>query len=465
MPTVFSIGSASAQGFGNQLPTGQYPVTVPFNVGLLNQQNTQYEVSTLDSAGNLIFVTTADLALSILKYDSTGVPQWQYKYYQTSVWQLVGCVTDSVNNIYALTADTSTGYTTFTVIKISSTGTFLAAYDMSTANATYITRPNCTSIKVDSSNNVYIVGYWSPNTGNLNASFVIKLNSSLALTWYYSYTFQPTATFYSDAARDVCVDSNGNVFVLGNTVNTSTSNGEFYVIKLTSSGSFSAGCKFSDAANYLSGDGSIFVDPSNNVYFTAPSNLNGPSFVKLNNSLTSITVQKYLSTFMNIFAGGYNPSNSLIYTLGNYNNGATSGILVSSVDTNFSNLNQCFFATTSGSSGGIFLNGSTGVLAFSSTNITFGCYYYNPGGGINPEAALNYFPPSYLTTSGTKSSTALGGVTFQVTGNAGISTVSTQSLTFTSGLTASSASVALTYTSVSYTRGTPTATLQTSPYT
>lgn len=466
MPTVYSIGSASAQGFGNQLPTGQYPVFTPFSVGLVNTPSSQLEISTLDSSGNLIFACVANNALNIYKYDSTTVFQWKYKYYQTAVWQLLGCVTDSSDNIYALIGDTSTGYTTYTVIKIDPNGAFVTAYNMSTANASYIARPYVGSIKTDSSNNIYVTGYWSTLSGNLYVSFVLKLNSSLAQVWYYSYTFQPTPTFYADTARDICVDSNGNVFVFGNTYNSTTGGyAEYYVMKLTSSGSFSAGCKFSAAATNLNASGSIFVDSSNNVYFTVSSIFNGPTYVKLNNSLTSVLSQKYLNTTIQNFSGGYNPNDSRIYTVGQYYNGTVTGAMVSSVDTSFSNLKQCFFAVTPiGTSTGVYLNGVPGTLSFSTTNITFGCWFYDPDTGINPTAALNYFTPSYLTTSGTKYAT-ISPATFTETGNYALSTILSQSLTFTSGLTASPATVALTYTSATYNRAATSVTLGTNSYT
>ena len=98
-----------------------------------------------------------------------------------------------------------------------------------------------TGVATDSSGNIYVTGYtyWKLD-GNTyagsNDAFVVKYNSSG--TWQWTKQF---GTPSSDLADGVAVDSSGNVYVVGYTYgeldgNTNTGASDIFVVKYNSSG-------------------------------------------------------------------------------------------------------------------------------------------------------------------------------------------------------------------------------------
>lgn len=134
-------------------------------------------------------------------------------------------------------------------------------------------------IALDSSGNIYVTGYyWSTvdfgggnvtSNGNWDA-FLLKLNSSGTFQWVKSYGYN-----YNDLGRDVAIDSNDNIYMLGNYRYTvdfgggdeiNNNNSDIFLVKFNSSGVFqwvyTAGASESDDSRALA------LDSNDNLYIT-----------------------------------------------------------------------------------------------------------------------------------------------------------------------------------------------------
>ena len=134
-------------------------------------------------------------------------------------------------------------------------------------------------IALDSSGNIYVTGYyWSTvdfgggnvtSNGNWDA-FLLKLDSSGTFQWVKSY-----GSNYNDLGRDVAIDSNDNIYMLGNYRGTvdfgggdeiGANNGDIFLVKFNSSGVFqwvyTAGASESDDSRALA------LDSNDNLYIT-----------------------------------------------------------------------------------------------------------------------------------------------------------------------------------------------------
>ena len=134
-------------------------------------------------------------------------------------------------------------------------------------------------IALDSSGNIYVTGYyWSTvdfgggnvtSNGNWDA-FLLKLNSSGTFQWVKSY-----GSNYNDLGRDVAIDSNDNIYMLGNYRGTvdfgggdenGAVSGDIFLVKFNSSGVFqwvyTAGASATDDSRALA------LDSNDNPYIT-----------------------------------------------------------------------------------------------------------------------------------------------------------------------------------------------------
>ena len=134
-------------------------------------------------------------------------------------------------------------------------------------------------IALDSSGNIYVTGYyWSTvdfGGGNVTSNgywdaFLLKLNSSGTFQWVKSY-----GSTLNDLGRDVAIDSNDNIYMLGNYRGTvdfgggdenGAVNGDIFLVKFNSSGVFqwvyTAGASAADDSRALA------LDSNDNPYIT-----------------------------------------------------------------------------------------------------------------------------------------------------------------------------------------------------
>jgi hypothetical protein len=181
MPTIYSVAAASAQGFGNQLnvvpvpgPIGSYNV-IPLGTSSGSPFFFPYS-SFFDSSNNVYIVGNATLNTigsytCIIKMDKTGNVLWSYYCDET---YNSGGYTDISGNTYLLGYD-STGKKYF-IAKINSSGSLVyqKTFSVTYFNDSFYLKGQ----KVDSSGNLYLIGYGQNNSPQIWAAYVIKINSA-----------------------------------------------------------------------------------------------------------------------------------------------------------------------------------------------------------------------------------------------------------------------------------------------
>jgi hypothetical protein len=248
----------------------------------------------------------------IVKYDSSGTVQWVARAGASSTTNDDGnsISTDSSGNVYItgrylpgpLTAYNATGTAFGTTLPNSSTqyDVFIIKYNSSgtvqwvAKSGNITTADEGNSITTDSSDNVYITGYYATsltaynadgtafgttlsNSGN-NDVFIIKYNSSGTVQWVAR-----AGSTGSDIGNSITTDSSDNVYITGSyntgvltaynatgtafgTTLSSPGGNDVFIIKYNSSGTVQwvarAGSTGSDIGN------SISTDSSDNVYIT-----------------------------------------------------------------------------------------------------------------------------------------------------------------------------------------------------
>jgi hypothetical protein len=163
--------------------------------------------------------------------------------------------------------------------------------------------------KTDSSGNIYLSGQTKNSSTSRKAALIMKLNSSGVIQWQKIWT--NSSARGNEFTYDVFVDSSGNVYAGGGTRNTSTTAAYYFTtLKYNSSGTFQWASELSSG---ISGDGatasySVATDSSGNVYSGGISRVTGQSssgqayLVKYNSSGTLQWQKSFWSTGGSSFA-------------------------------------------------------------------------------------------------------------------------------------------------------------------
>ena len=153
---------------------------------------------TSSSSGNVYVVATGlGSTVFIAKYNTSGVIQWQRELTSSIICQRI--TLDLSENVYII------GYSTASfecfIAKYNSSGV-LQRQDSLTGYSSY-----GYDIKVDSSGNIYVVGYYQFGTNNV---FVAKLNSSYGILWQRALN-----SLRDDRGYAVAFDASSNVYITG----------------------------------------------------------------------------------------------------------------------------------------------------------------------------------------------------------------------------------------------------------
>ena len=194
--------------------------------------------------GNLLGISNSGRTDAfVIKFNSSGTKQWTKKLGTAQNDLANGVATDSSGNFYVtgftyqhLDGNTSAGNADLFVVKYDSKGKKQWTKQLGTKR-----NDRATGVATDSSGNIYVTGYtyWKLD-GNTyagsNDAFVVKYNSSGTKQWTKQF-----GTPSSDLADGVAVDSSGNVYVVGYTYgeldgNTNTGASDIFVVKYNSSG-------------------------------------------------------------------------------------------------------------------------------------------------------------------------------------------------------------------------------------
>ncbi|MBS1550542.1 MAG: SBBP repeat-containing protein [Bacteroidetes bacterium] len=190
-------------------------------------------ISDLDQSHN-IYITGRSMGsgtnydIATVKYNSAGVQQWAARYNGTgnNLDFPYGIKADGSGNVYVTgrSDGSGTGYDFVTVkYNLSGDQQWAARYTSAGARGEY-----ATSIDVDGTGNVYITGIMDANGTSLDFT-TIKYNSNGEQLWMTRYDNGQGINGY-DAACSIVLDSSGNIFVTGSSVQTGNSE-DFCTVK------------------------------------------------------------------------------------------------------------------------------------------------------------------------------------------------------------------------------------------
>ncbi|KKK84886.1 hypothetical protein LCGC14_2778820, partial [marine sediment metagenome] len=201
-------------------------------------------------AGNKDFV--------LVKYDSFGAQKW-YRTWGGSDNEYTGGVTvDSSDNVYLAGNTFSFGSGSKDMVLVKYDGSGVQLWNRTWGSSS---TEEGLGVAVDSSDNVYLVG-WVHSSGFNNYNMVlVKYNSSGTQLW--SRTWGGSSY---DWGRGVAVDSSDNVYITGDTESFGEGNLDIVLVKYNGSGTQLWNRTWGGSVNEY-GRG-VAVDSSDNVYIT-----------------------------------------------------------------------------------------------------------------------------------------------------------------------------------------------------
>ncbi len=225
----------------------------------------------VDASGN-VYVTGNSIGIgtgidyATVKYNPAGVQQWAARYngeggrddYATAI------AVDGAGNVYVTGwSNKSASGNDYATIKYNSAGDSLWVRRYSGVSGSF--NDDASSLAIDSRGNVYVTGA-SVNGVNIDIA-TIKYNSAGTQVWVSRYD-GPGAG--SDAANAIAVDPSGNVYVTG--ISDGIGTGLDYVtIKYDSTGVQQWASRYYFMLNLADISHAIVVDASGNVYITGQS--------------------------------------------------------------------------------------------------------------------------------------------------------------------------------------------------
>jgi len=303
--------------------------------------------------------------MCLIKIDSSGIQQWSHTWNASIFDYCKGIALDSSENIFLCgsTHWNSTGAADICLIKYDSSGE-----EQWVRTWGGFTNDVGTGIAIDSSDNIYIVGYTgSFGTGNGDLC-LLKYDGSGVLQW--NVTWGGTE---GDGGTAIVLDSSSNIYIIGTTSSFGSGLLDICLLKYDSSGvqqwnTFWGGDKY-DYGN------DITIDTFGNIYITGQTESFGSGgydicLIKFSNSGV-LQWEKILGGSANdygmalvsdssdtIYLGGYTNSygkGQYDLYLAKYNN---SGILLSNQTWGGDHIDLCY-AMALDSSGNIFFAGTT----------------------------------------------------------------------------------------------------------
>lgn len=221
------------------------------------------------------FQNGPDNDIVTIKYNSFGVQQWVVEYAGLEDDDGNALAVDNAGNVYVVGTSfaTATGKDMVT-IKYNSSGSVVWERRL-----LLNLEDHGADIALDGSGNVYITGT-STSAGGGADYFTVKFNAAGSPLWVARYDNN-----YDDNAYSILVDASGNVYVTGTSTNT---NSDYCTIKYNSSGVQQWVSRYNGSANSIDIAHEFGMDGSGNIYVTGESvNSSGQRdivTVKYNNS-------------------------------------------------------------------------------------------------------------------------------------------------------------------------------------
>jgi len=213
---TFLAGSTNAGGSGDRILIAKYDSSN--NISFQKKYGGSYEGTNdkgdslaLDSSGNMYVVGTtnngpsSDNDIVVVKFNSSGVIQWQRGIGKSGNDYGYGICLDSSNNVYVVgeTAGTGGNQETAIIIKYNSSGTYQWNRILTGGNQSWFA-----GVCVDSSDNVYACGRNTSGTQLI----IAKYNSSGTIQWQRGFGASGDQEGYS-----MQCDSNDNLIIAGKT--------------------------------------------------------------------------------------------------------------------------------------------------------------------------------------------------------------------------------------------------------
>jgi outer membrane protein assembly factor BamB len=214
--------------------------------------------------------------MSLVKYNTSGVVQWQRRLHQGTITTGGNGVTiDSSGNIYVVGYGQWTGATSYNsaiIAKYDSTGTLV--WQQAIAGTSSVSA-NYSKVACDSSGNVYAIGLLNYSGASPKVA-IVKYNSSGTVQW--GRQWGTTGTNNQMSAGGIKIDSSDNLYISGSTYNSITSSYEDSIIAKYSSSGAIQWQRYINGPNMGSGP-QLHLDNLTNFYIGTDSNKNGMKFV------------------------------------------------------------------------------------------------------------------------------------------------------------------------------------------
>jgi len=281
---VDDLGNAHITGSSQNSGSGEDCVTIKYdssgNLMWINtydygvNRNDNGKVIKVDKNGNTYVYgqssfTSEENDFILIKYDAAGIQKWVRKYSGFNINNIPSDMElDNSGNIYVTGTSMSweTGWD-FVTIKYTANGdsTWTRRYD-------YNGLPDCaTSLAIDSTGNIYILGYSYNYSQTNTALLLIKYDSTGTLMW--NKTYQNNNSVYNDYGYDISIYRNNNIYVVGYTCNGLDlgTNRDFLTIRYKPNGDTSWVRKYNGPGNNLDRTHALTIDRSCNVFVTGES--------------------------------------------------------------------------------------------------------------------------------------------------------------------------------------------------
>jgi len=253
-------------------------VTIKYNSAGMEQWIARYDGAAglndhpsalaLDDAGNVYvtgFVSSSDYLsdFATVKYNANGVQQWVARYNGpgNDYDDAIALAVDRSGQVYvtgfSIGLDTGLDYAT---IKYSSSGAeqWVARYS---SPEHYADAPS--AIHTDGSGNVYVTG-GSSGSNQYSDYLTIKYNSAGAEQWVARYNGPDNNR---DAATDLSIDNQGNVYVTGWS-QSSTTELDYFTVKYNGAGAPQWAARYNGPGNGWDEALAITIDHTGNAYVT-----------------------------------------------------------------------------------------------------------------------------------------------------------------------------------------------------
>lgn len=221
----------------------------------------------VDSLGNVYIAgysasyTAGLYDLVLIKYDSSGILQWN------DLWGGFGynlgydVVVDSANNVYVGGVSRfGAGGNDVVLVKYNNAG--VQQWNRTWGGANY---DECLGVTIDSSDNLYVVGYTQSFGAGSQDICLVKYSSMGVQQWNRTW-----GGFSLDEGYAVYVDSSDDVYLTGRTLNFGAGNYDAVLVKYDSAGTQQWNETWGDTGSDLGND--IILDDDDNIFLGGTTN-------------------------------------------------------------------------------------------------------------------------------------------------------------------------------------------------